>query len=275
MRLQGFEDIKNLTEKSPQERNAFVRQHARSVSGTSQRASSISSDGMVDEEDEEPFSAAGVETQPKQDVLSKRPNPSLRGRFPSDIDTNASRSLQAPLSPSSGSSAGFGDAPTRDHGPIVGERYGVDAASPTHAAIINQYAKEDGVNPYTHEPIQNSNRADAGVAAAGLAATGVVGIEAYRKGKEAEAANTPDNFAQRQQDRAAYEVCSSFLKIAVGGPKFKGYFLIFLILIFFYFFCRLLLSLHQTPMNNNMNNWQHEKQRRSLLPTQISFLMRS
>src|ERR1700728_1687023 len=48
-------DIQALTDKSPQERNAFVRQHARSISGTSQKASSISSDGLMDEEDEEPF----------------------------------------------------------------------------------------------------------------------------------------------------------------------------------------------------------------------------
>src|SRR5256885_17077519 len=50
-----YEDIKTLTEKSPQERNAFVRQHVRSISGTSQRsnsrAGSVSSDGIVDEED--------------------------------------------------------------------------------------------------------------------------------------------------------------------------------------------------------------------------------
>ncbi|KAF7876574.1 hypothetical protein EAF04_001663 [Stromatinia cepivora] len=75
--LAWYEDIKTLTEKSPQERNAFVRQHARSVSGTSQRASSISSDGVMDEEDEEPFSAhtsAIISTQGlKQE--QKRPEP--------------------------------------------------------------------------------------------------------------------------------------------------------------------------------------------------------
>merc|ERR1711964_829060 len=46
-----YEDIRALTEKSPQERNAFVRQHARSISGTSQRAGSISSDGIMGKED--------------------------------------------------------------------------------------------------------------------------------------------------------------------------------------------------------------------------------
>lgn len=100
--LAWFEDIKILTEKSPQERNAFVRQHARSVSGTSQRAASISSDGIMDEDDEEPFSASAstVAVQgSKQDVLPKRPQPG--GRFPStDLIINPERGLQAPLSPS-------------------------------------------------------------------------------------------------------------------------------------------------------------------------------
>jgi hypothetical protein len=80
--LAWYEDIKALTEKSPQERNAFVRQHARSFSGASQRsnsrAGSVSSDGIVDEEDEEPFSATNSDmiTQgPKQDVLTTRPKP--------------------------------------------------------------------------------------------------------------------------------------------------------------------------------------------------------
>ncbi|KAK0106495.1 hypothetical protein ONS96_004120 [Cadophora gregata f. sp. sojae] len=73
-----YEDIRALTEKTPQERNAFVRQHARSISGTSQRAGSISSDGIMDEEDEEPFSASNadvVSTGPKQAELPKRPQP--------------------------------------------------------------------------------------------------------------------------------------------------------------------------------------------------------
>lgn len=162
--LAWYEDIRALTEKSPQERNAFVRQHARSISGTSQKAGSISSDGAVDEEDEEPFSAAAsavVAQAPKQDVLPRRPQ---GGRFPSDIQVNtmAQRGLQAPLSPSSGSS-GFGDAPNHDiiaaAGSLpgnVGQNYG-EETSPTHAAMVNQYAKEDGVNPYTYQPISHSD----------------------------------------------------------------------------------------------------------------------
>ncbi len=175
-----YEDIKSLTEKSPQERNAFVRQHARSISQSSQKAGSISSDGVVDEEDEEPFSAATsavVAQGPKQDVLTKRPQPG--GRFPSDLQVNAQRGLQAPLSPSSGSS--FGDIDTKDHDVIaaaadlpgsgIGQHYerqpSYDANSPgvagaggiylTRASHLNRYAQEDGMNPYTATPIQKQD----------------------------------------------------------------------------------------------------------------------
>ena len=52
-----YEDIRNLTEKSSAERNAFVRKHARSISGTSERAT-VSSDGLdEDEADAVPYSA--------------------------------------------------------------------------------------------------------------------------------------------------------------------------------------------------------------------------
>jgi hypothetical protein len=182
--LAWYEDIRALTEKSPQERNAFVRQHARSISGTSHRAPSVSSDGVVDEEDEEPFSAAAssvVVQAPKQDVLPRRPQ---GGRFPSDLQVNTQRGLQAPLSPSSGSS--IPDA--QDHDLIgaagnlpgsAGHQYGEDL-SPTHAAMVNQYAQEDGVNPYTYESLpQNPHSEFETAAAAGLggAAIGAVGSE--------------------------------------------------------------------------------------------------
>ena len=198
--LAWFEDIKILTEKSPQERNAFVRQHARSISGTSQKAGSISSDGIMDEEDDEPFSASAsaVAAQgPKQDVLTKRPQPG--GRFPStDLIVNPSRGLQAPLSPSSGSS-GFGDVQDRDvaaatalTGGGIGHHYGEDASSsPTHAAMVNQYAQQDGINPYTYQPIHNNpvpaEQAAAGATAAGLggAALGVTDSEVYHNHEKA------------------------------------------------------------------------------------------
>jgi hypothetical protein len=217
-----YEDIKILTEKSPQERNAFVRQHARSISGTSQKAGSISSDGIMDEEDEEPFSAANsavVAPGPKQDE-PKRPQPG--GRFPSQlsVDTLSQRGLHAPLSPSSGSS-GFGDVQDRNviaaasslPGSGVGNHYGVQPSSPTHAALVNQQAREDGINPYTSQPINNINhqlenhppqaQAADGLAAAGLVpAVGVAGSEAYRHHEDEKAAA---EYRQEQEQQAALE----------------------------------------------------------------------
>ncbi|KAI9659254.1 MAG: hypothetical protein M1829_006594 [Trizodia sp. TS-e1964] len=99
-----FDDMKSLTEKSGTERDAFVRKHARSVSSNSQRAGSISSDAMdEDEADAVPYSAtesAASGHGPTIDETPKRPSPG--GRFPSDIQVD--RGLQAPLSPSSASS---------------------------------------------------------------------------------------------------------------------------------------------------------------------------
>ena len=201
--LAWFEDIKILTEKSPQERNAFVRRHARSVSGTSQKAGSISSDGIMDEDDDEPFSASAsavAASGPKQDVLSKRPQPG--GRFPStDLIVNPERGLQAPLSPSSGSS-GFGDVQDRDvaaasalPGSGVGQHYAEHSStSPTHAAMVNQYAQQDGINPYTNQPIyhQHETHIPAEQAAAGLTTAGLggaaLGATAYQHHEQDKAA---------------------------------------------------------------------------------------
>ncbi|KAK9415940.1 putative PH domain-containing protein [Seiridium unicorne] len=104
-----YEDIKALTEKSPEERSQFVRGHARTLSRSSQR--SVSSDGMVDDEDDEPFvsheNAAAVMASPgSRHDSTNRPAPG--GRFPSDLQVNAERGMQVPLSPSSQSS-GFLD----------------------------------------------------------------------------------------------------------------------------------------------------------------------
>jgi hypothetical protein len=219
--LAWFEDIKILTEKSPQERNAFVRQHARSVSGTSQKAGSISSDGIMDEEDEEPFSASASAVAapgPKQDELPKRPQPG--GRFPStDLIVNPERGLQAPLSPSSGSS-GFGDVQDRDvaaasalPGSGVGQHYAEDAStSPTHAAMINHYAQQDGVNPYTNQRIYNhhethvpAEQAAAGFTAAGLggAALGVAGAGVYQHHEQDEETKKLKNQAALESAQVA------------------------------------------------------------------------
>jgi len=78
--LAWFEAIKILTEKTGTERSAFVRQHARSVSGNSQRAFSISSDGLEeDEADHVPYAASVTNQQVTQPVETpnrlQRPQP--------------------------------------------------------------------------------------------------------------------------------------------------------------------------------------------------------
>jgi hypothetical protein len=211
--LAWFEDITVLTEKSPQERNAFVRQHARSVSGSSQRPGSISSDGIMDEEDDEPFSASAsavaVQGPKKQDVLPKRPQPG--GRFPSaDLIVNPDRGLQAPLSPSSGSS-GFGDVQDRDvasasalPGSEIGHYYAVDAStSPTHAAMVNHYAQQDGINPYTSQQIRHQHESQSPpeqavaevTAGLGGAFFGPVGSQVYHHHEKTEGAKLEDQDA--------------------------------------------------------------------------------
>ncbi|KAF3352179.1 hypothetical protein VdG1_00660 [Verticillium dahliae VDG1] len=171
-----YEDVKALTEKTPQERSDFVR-HTRSLSQSSRR--SVSSDGVVDEEDDEPFSADTVvaaETGSKSDI--RRPQPG--GRFPSDIQVNAQRGLQAPLSPSSMSSGFENQGPGQDQMAAAGvlpvgvgalgdkndsreshQGYGnTDRAlmddAPSHATMVSQQAREDGINPYTNEPARDS-----------------------------------------------------------------------------------------------------------------------
>ncbi|KAH7029395.1 uncharacterized protein B0I36DRAFT_244966 [Microdochium trichocladiopsis] len=185
-----YEDIKALTEKTPEEISNFIRgNHARSYSRSSQR--SMSSDGMVDEEDEEPFVANPAVASPgSREPHQNRPQPG--GRFPSDLEVTAQRGLQVPLSPSSGSSAVLdrdntvhhtqaNGAPDHDiiaaaaaqpgsgvgdhyHGVAtrqypVGQSYGNTGSvimdeAPSHAARIDQEAQQDGVNPYSGESFQ-------------------------------------------------------------------------------------------------------------------------
>jgi hypothetical protein len=215
-----YEDIKTLTEKSPQERDEFVRQHARSVSGTLQRAASVSSDGAMDDDDEEPFSAQSSAIVAKQEATPRRPQPG--GRFPSDLQVNTQRGLQAPLSPSSGSSD-IGDAPNDSGlaahadfpGSATGGYGGVPLATaahnlqPTHAAELNQYAHEDGVNPYTSQPIQTQDDAwyqspAAMAGAAGLGgAAGVVSTDAYLRQQDTKEAENPEQLQQRAAQEAS------------------------------------------------------------------------
>ncbi|KAI1207442.1 uncharacterized protein F4807DRAFT_452824 [Annulohypoxylon truncatum] len=191
-----YEDIRMLTEKSPEELSNFVRGHARTYSRTSQRTTS--SDGMVDEEDDEPFTADPAVASPgsRQESLQNRPEPG--GRFPSDIQINAQRGMQVPRSPSSagsaylgneymmtGASAGNADRDAvagasalpgsglGEHYPgnegmlLVGQSYGntpsvrMDQAH-SRAAVIDHEARADGVNPYNGEPIIQQPQAQRG-----------------------------------------------------------------------------------------------------------------
>jgi hypothetical protein len=71
-----FEDMRVLTETSGEKRNDFVRKHARSFSGTSDRGT-VSSDGMEeDEADAVPYSAdAASLPSGSQEQKHQRPQP--------------------------------------------------------------------------------------------------------------------------------------------------------------------------------------------------------
>ncbi|RKF62041.1 Phosphatidylinositol 4,5-bisphosphate-binding protein SLM2 [Erysiphe neolycopersici] len=83
--ISWYETLKELIDISHQGPNTRVSKHIRSSSGASQTARSIySSDGGLDEEDEEPFSSKNpaIETAAlSQEALPKRPQ--AGGRFPS------------------------------------------------------------------------------------------------------------------------------------------------------------------------------------------------
>jgi hypothetical protein len=96
-----YEDIKNLTERTGEDRNAFVRRHTRSVSAGSVRSVS-GSELDEDEADEVPYSANASMAGQDVEIPPQRPSPG--GRFPSDVNLEVNRHLQPPLSPSSGSS---------------------------------------------------------------------------------------------------------------------------------------------------------------------------
>lgn len=103
-----FNDIASLNEKTGEARNAFVRNHVRSLSGNSIRPGSISSDGVMDEDeaDQTPYSSQSAvlrrASSVKGDATAQRPSPG--GRFPSDVQID--RHLQATMSLSSGESSG-------------------------------------------------------------------------------------------------------------------------------------------------------------------------
>ncbi|KZF21940.1 hypothetical protein L228DRAFT_163846 [Xylona heveae TC161] len=170
--LAWYEDIKSLTEKTGEERNAFVRSHARSLSTGSQRAPSVSSEGAMeeDEADAVPYSAnASLVNQAVKPDTSQRPQPG--GRFPSDLQVN--RGLQAPLSPSSGSSdpdrdiiAAAGALPGQQfHSDQDREQYGFteDRAEKPGAGVgtdYGAYGQEQGSHGYQPYQAYNSDQPD-------------------------------------------------------------------------------------------------------------------
>jgi len=83
--LQWYSDIKTLTEKTGEERMAFVKKHVRTVS-TNSKAFSAVSDGLQDDEaDEVPYNA----TLPTTNTPLQTPQrPEAGGRIPSDINVN-------------------------------------------------------------------------------------------------------------------------------------------------------------------------------------------
>lgn len=95
-----YDDIKTLTERSPEQREHLVRSISRSASRSSGRSSFESVGG---DDEEPPFTATAASTggQPKPDPFARRPS---GGRFPSDVQVNAQRGLQVPVSPLSVSS---------------------------------------------------------------------------------------------------------------------------------------------------------------------------
>jgi len=125
--LAWYSDVKELTEKTGEARNDFVRRtHARSMSGSSLKAPSIggSSEGALedDEADRQAFAgeqsirgnsfadgmttatgATGLAEKSSEAGWRPQQRPSPGGRFPSDL--NVQRGLQAPVSPSSGGSS--------------------------------------------------------------------------------------------------------------------------------------------------------------------------
>ncbi|KAF3004950.1 hypothetical protein E8E13_007636 [Curvularia kusanoi] len=147
-----YDDIKTLTEKSGEERNAFVRRHASVRSTSAGSARSASSDGGLeeDEADAVPYSAnQSLASQPREPPPTR---PSPGGRFPSDLAVN--RHLQEPLSPSSGSSDFGHDVTTASGGPLQHDVHPMYLANsaPQQAVQPNQQTQEPAYTNSYKEP---------------------------------------------------------------------------------------------------------------------------
>ncbi|KAL9108360.1 MAG: hypothetical protein Q9227_006820 [Pyrenula ochraceoflavens] len=205
--LQWFNDIKALTEKSGEDRNAYVRRsHARSLSGASFKSMGESSDGAMeeDEADRVPYSteesirgqsvshvpmAAGVGAASaaaygvdNEDASSFRRRPN-GGRFPSEIDVT--RGLRAPLSPSSGDSS-QGEIAAAGALPGSGiEQYSAEGQTRTSAATATKehpVATSQKYNP-GDKPLDSAGSTSYGAWMA-PAAAGTVANSAYGQHSE-------------------------------------------------------------------------------------------
>ncbi|KAJ2896291.1 hypothetical protein MKZ38_005693 [Zalerion maritima] len=197
-----YEDIKALTERTPQERSDFVRSHSRAGSRAS-RAASISSDGAVDDEDEEAFGASANDVNamaPRSQLMqpgaydNQPPRPNPGGRFPSDdLVVSPSRGLQqGPLSPSSVASSsgafagiqggsnnptayttdggmppttvvtGFAPDRTRSPRPIGPGDY--KSAMPPPTSYPSNIGYDPNTTPGTHNPMPNPHLTQDGLA---------------------------------------------------------------------------------------------------------------
>ncbi|KAG6041840.1 hypothetical protein E4U41_001311 [Claviceps citrina] len=244
-----YEDIKALTEKTPEERSQFVRTHSRSLSRSSRR--SMSSDGIVDEDDEEPFAAnrMDVNPEPREDMVSERPQPG--GRFPSDIQINTQRGLQAPQSPSSVSSVQQDDSPDAQAyaaggalpmaaNVAIGEEQncqrnyekhmgygGTDQTPmeniPSQAAIASEQAHHDGINPYTSEPVSQPAQRS-GDYFAGAVAEGPIQRDDEPSGPGGVASATPHslNHAPRHIPAAEADAQARTAAAEMEGLNFHG-----------------------------------------------------
>ncbi|OSS46513.1 hypothetical protein B5807_08398 [Epicoccum nigrum] len=128
-----YDDIQTLTEKSGEERNAFVRRHASVRSASAGSARSASSDGGLEEDEADaiPYSAnQSLASQPREQPPTR---PSPGGRFPSDLAVN--RHLQEPLSPSSGSSDFGHDVTTASGGPLQHDMHPMYLANPASQKV--------------------------------------------------------------------------------------------------------------------------------------------
>jgi hypothetical protein len=150
-----YDDIKVLTEKSGEERNAFVRRHASVRSTSAGSARSASSDGGLEEDEADAVPYSAQQSLVSQPIRQEFTRPSPGGRFPSDLNVN--RNLQAPLSPSSGSSDDIGhDLTTAAGGPTQEVHpMNLDQAHPVQPVQTQQtYPAASYVNSYppTQQP---------------------------------------------------------------------------------------------------------------------------